>query len=420
MKHSSAVPPDHLPPRRRWRALCWSGTALLVLTGCGGVTPSPGDTSSPSETTNAPAPASAADGSTPAASPQTTEKKTEIIPVNPWDADGTLAEGTEATGQGEPGACRPSAPEEGSPYGIGDNTFDCGGGAMVSEACASSPRNINDLACLYRPWNRQVITQTANGLKPNHREGSTKPFAFETAQGAKYVVRMGGAVDTPPDGMFAAYWCVEGCPADTNFAAFSWDTEDQAQPVVEQSQPLWRVKVQDYQDKTYHPDVQEVLRAWYVTGDSNAAAASSPSATTRTGVPAQAYQGAGGPVPASARTVSGSITTPSQNIGCDLASTVPGCGVLSLAQDGAMGRDSAGLSKWWVALVDTGYQSGVPRVMPKGDPPEFASGAAEEVGYGSVVHQGDLVCASEESGLTCWNASTGHGAVFSRDQIIPF
>ncbi|MGQ4534073.1 hypothetical protein ACUH9Y_03070 [Dermabacteraceae bacterium P13115] len=144
-------------------------------------------------------------------------------------------------------------------------------------------------------------------------------------------------------------------------------------------------------------------------------------------LPAGAYPGAGGPIPANAKPITAFtdaqskgtaiLVTPSGNIGCDFyADGQAGCGVQSFITDNlypAGPEDAA----WWVDLSE----AGVPGIFPKGDAPAFIAEAPGKVApYGSVYRHGDYACASEKNGLTCWNAKTGHGAFMNRSGYYPF
>ncbi|QYH19833.1 hypothetical protein JKI95_01475 [Corynebacterium aquatimens] len=150
-----------------------------------------------------------------------------------------------------------------------------------------------------------------------------------------------------------------------------------------------------------------------------------------------AYPGAGGPVPANARPVKSvqyidflgrelaMFVTPSGNIGCELspegADPMLHCGVESYQRDGMLGYDQAGWPKWFIDVRE--HNS-----FAKGDVPLYMEGrlgqggiiAPEVVPYGTVVHNGPLVCAVEETGVTCWDASTGRGAWMAREGVTFF
>ena len=135
-----------------------------------------------------------------------------------------------------------------------------------------------------------------------------------------------------------------------------------------------------------------------------------------------AYPGAGGPIPAEAMEAAtvryeqygtyAVFITPSENIGCDLNVEGSGCGVLSYIQDKTAGTDVGGDSQWWFYFPDSGDAS----VGAKGDVAFFmdTTQPVQILEYGQVLYWGDMVCASESTGLTCWNAATGHGAFMSR------
>ncbi len=140
-----------------------------------------------------------------------------------------------------------------------------------------------------------------------------------------------------------------------------------------------------------------------------------------------AFPGAGGPIPDGATPVSSIrkaeqsyemdvaiIVTPSGNIGCDvILDAASGCGVYSYFETQPYGRDELG-PKWWIDLSATGQ----PQIHSRGDAPFYlweGGVEAQVVPYGQAVHHGDFVCGSLESGLTCWNTKTGHGAFMNKD-----
>ncbi len=112
------------------------------------------------------------------------------------------------------------------------------------------------------------------------------------------------------------------------------------------------------------------------------------------------------------------IKTPSGNIGCDFYTdgSSLGCGVQSLI--GTTRRDASGESMWWVDF--TGARA---VVRSKTDAPYFgySNPAAQIAQYGTTLTTGKVACRSEKTDLTCWNLSTGAGAVMNREQgIRPF
>ncbi|XVX21217.1 hypothetical protein ACQP1U_04915 [Actinomycetota bacterium] len=163
---------------------------------------------------------------------------------------------------------------------------------------------------------------------------------------------------------------------------------------------------------------------------SASAAAATPSAATSAAPKAGPVEGApsfaGGPAPAGAGPVptllvSGqrvsAFRTKTGNMGCDFSAGYAGCGIKKYIQQPPPGVPVSDLDpNWWVDLRG----SGVPRIGPRGDAPYFTYPGAQILPYGQVVTYGDIVCASESDGLTCWNSTTGHGAFMSRDYYRPF
>ncbi|MGO2633194.1 MAG: LppP/LprE family lipoprotein [Galactobacter sp.] len=150
-----------------------------------------------------------------------------------------------------------------------------------------------------------------------------------------------------------------------------------------------------------------------------------PSTNPKPDLPAHAHPGAGGPAPDGAKPITSvhtlpfgsaevaTVSTPSGNIGCDITTNPDygtGCGVHSYIQDAPYGgSDSA--TNWWFY-----FGKGKPTIGTKGDAPLYMTPntKGQVVGYGEVVYYRNFVCASAETGLTCWDSDTGHGVWMSR------
>lgn len=150
-------------------------------------------------------------------------------------------------------------------------------------------------------------------------------------------------------------------------------------------------------------------------------AAAPASTTSRPGLPAGAYPQAGGPVPKGAKqlsvdpeTGSALVRSPSGNNGCELggpywsvctttAKTFP---PPDPSVDG--GFLTVDLSKPTASLEGMGT-----------DMPEW-SRSGQVLEYGETGYWKTYVCHSAESGLTCWNTGTGHGALVNSSGIKTF
>ena len=149
-------------------------------------------------------------------------------------------------------------------------------------------------------------------------------------------------------------------------------------------------------------------------------------AALRKAIAEGAYSNAGGPIPDGATKITavGSdgtalIRTPTGNIGCEFSATAyAGCGVSSYMSDVPYGKDEAGPA-WW---IDLSAANAIPRIVSHSQPGswEVGSHTVQTVPYGSVVHYGSYVCASESPGLTCWNTANGHGAFMRRSSTTVF
>ncbi|CAM4020948.1 hypothetical protein [Helcobacillus massiliensis] len=158
------------------------------------------------------------------------------------------------------------------------------------------------------------------------------------------------------------------------------------------------------------------------SGPSDSASPSASEQPTRDRIilPAEAYRGAGGDVPASAKPMTNvegddpalqiaRVRAPSGNIWCDID---PKNGAVCTVKE------------------ITGKAPNQSIVIKPGGEPEFtdsgavtnddAAVAAQEMPYGTQASHGEFVCASETNGMTCWSTKSGHGVFLNRDGITTF
>ena len=156
-----------------------------------------------------------------------------------------------------------------------------------------------------------------------------------------------------------------------------------------------------------------------------------------------AYPCAGGPVPAEATEVqsvivsygthTAVIASPSGNIGCDIYVYGAESSMLCIVESWSTaapvepvnipphgGVPTLDFGDGSAPPVYGGGKTDAPYFMPGACPSETGPVTTQVIGYGQIVHYGGFVCASAETGMTCWNASTGHGAFFSRDALRTF
>ena len=110
------------------------------------------------------------------------------------------------------------------------------------------------------------------------------------------------------------------------------------------------------------------------------------------------------------------VVSPSGNIGCDLSAHYAGCGVLSYRTGAPYGQDAMGSPNWWFDLSSgaTPQLGGRSEGAFSLDESFRGAGSSPQVvEYGQSVVFGSWVCSSEESGMTCRNAETGHGVFLS-------
>ncbi|GAA3884674.1 hypothetical protein [Tessaracoccus defluvii] len=153
-------------------------------------------------------------------------------------------------------------------------------------------------------------------------------------------------------------------------------------------------------------------------GEVSATSSTSETATSVEG----AYAGAGGDVPDGAIEMPRStsvnqynenpyqVQSPSGNLTC----------VVSDYHDGGMTcviRSAWSEGKQAVADIP---ESGEVSFAVAGSALDWIAGEAPSLEYGQVAYQGDYVCASEEGGMTCWNAKSGHGLLMNADGFKTF
>lgn len=154
-----------------------------------------------------------------------------------------------------------------------------------------------------------------------------------------------------------------------------------------------------------------------------AARETTQSATSAAKAPVEgAYPGAGGPRPENATPATAIyhpeygndtavVITPSGNIGCDLEVEYSGCGVESWMTTRIYPDPMWGSLGWVDLTVDK-----KPVVAHRGDAPyyKWEDPKPQVLNYGDVVYFKDMVCASEQNGLTCWNTKSGRGALINK------
>lgn len=148
------------------------------------------------------------------------------------------------------------------------------------------------------------------------------------------------------------------------------------------------------------------------------------------GIPAEAYEGAGGPIPEGAKeipitgvSIQGgetfrSIQTPDKNIGCEFPASGEGlayCGVMSYLKENKYPEEMGGsFSDGYSTIPAWAFSLNSDKAIsahPETSAPAFFDDRSKHtiIQPGEVMYTGNYVCASSGSALTCWNTSTGHG-----------
>ena len=173
------------------------------------------------------------------------------------------------------------------------------------------------------------------------------------------------------------------------------------------------------------------LAKWRDTSSAAKAATCTPPVTG-------AYACAGGPAPEGAIELSPAgvtgvgalVRSPSGNIRCGISGRqyhngygFLRCYVKSWHEEGRFTPESNGGPDGGIPHV--AFDREVPVYRQMGTAPgeymfEGQHDATTEMTYGNVYTYGPFACASEETGVTCWNVETGHGAFMNRQEFLPF
>ena len=168
--------------------------------------------------------------------------------------------------------------------------------------------------------------------------------------------------------------------------------------------------------------------------DSPGAGANSTSESAGCVAPVEgAYPCAGGPIPEGAQPLTvftlnpdhhggiahqvGKAKTPSDNIVCSAEPDEVVCVVHSWDSSEIAGYVEEQGGAGGVTLKVSGPAQ---QTIHSGAPLGFSAHGSDVLAYGTVRTYGDFVFASEENGLTFWNANSGYGAFINRSGFYPF
>lgn len=279
-----------------------------------------------------------------------------------------------------------------------------------------------------------VYTGVSASSKSYESPSTKRPFEFETEDGKVFQARYNGTPQFYEGVPAPYYWCVSGCPGSSQWAAYGFDGE--GTDTLNQSEDLWKVKISEYKARPYTPTTVGVKRAWFVGGDKSS---SGSSHSTTANVPDKAYHGVGTSVPGSAEELRSSwattndsgedeflLVSPTGNLGCVINAdgSSARCGVESFRKKKSHLGTTNGDPNWAFNLGGSATKS-APQLISERSGTDWQeklnpSGDQYEVEYGDAVYKGNIVCASEEAGMTCWDTKTGHGAFMHRDDIETF
>ncbi|MFT3889362.1 MAG: hypothetical protein QM713_14535 [Arachnia sp.] len=309
-----------------------------------------------------------------------------------------------------------------SDAGQGPNTLRCSGPDAIFLACARYPTDVTLVACLDDVWDKTASVYSTNSpVERIEAPGRPVPLALETSDGSRYRLRSEPTYGRT-DGLAAAYHCAAGpCGADAAYVLSDGD------PIIDRSAPLWEVLVGDLKEgDSAEPTRRTVVQAWYIKA-ATSTVAEPPPAECPEGIvlPKGVDPRACGGIPDDAvesglfwetqdGQPSGLWRAPSGNITCQFTADEVDCGA----------AESVMKEKTTVPRAD-GWCSGY--ALREGKPKMICGSElmlwdladrfpAKTLEYGESVYIGNRVCAIKKAGLTCWNATTGHGFFLSRSR----
>lgn len=197
----------------------------------------------------------------------TTVGPTEVVTLEPFGADGSLMSGytlederTEVTGA----SAVDCTYDEGAIGGTTPNTHWCGTTADSTHECWAPPQFVDAVACMYTPWNKQLVLRSAFGLGPTATPSAPQPTGIELADGSRWAVRSGGSWGGRADDLRGAYSCDPSgpCPEGEVVLLTVYN-----QPAVDTSGPTWYVlqgELGDPDEEFPPPDRLPVVRAYFI------------------------------------------------------------------------------------------------------------------------------------------------------------
>jgi hypothetical protein len=156
------------------------------------------------------------------------DQPTKSVNVVAVDRSGHAAPGYQVVEGGEVSNCRPS------PSGIGAGIVSCSPSAAGAAVCwvTPSPRTV---LCGSAPWEKSLSRMATDGQIEQEPASTTpQPWGLELADGAKCLLRNGGAWPGRGDGLAGAY----SCDRETEFVLEGDDI-----PLVDRSKQAWTVRV---------------------------------------------------------------------------------------------------------------------------------------------------------------------------------
>lgn len=150
---------------------------------------------------------------------------------------------------------------EPSPSAVADNVYYCSPSAAGAGTCW--PSTPGSLLCVDNPWDMQMHRVVFDGqLPPVHATAAPDPFALTLDDGARCLLRNGGAWGGRADGYTGVY----GCGSDL---AVLWLPSQGPGSCIDRSSPAWTVKVGRLgapDAALPPPTTRTVSEAWFAGG----------------------------------------------------------------------------------------------------------------------------------------------------------
>lgn len=196
----------------------------------------------------------------------TASSATEVITLNPFNADGSLTAGYSIR---DLTALAPvdCSYDTGSPSAVTGGTHSCGGTADDTHSCWASPRYPGQLACMTTPWRAELLLRRATVISATLAPRNPEPLGIELEDGTRWWLRHGGSWGGRADGLVGAYGCDSTSTCSYERTGKEVVVLAGDGPVIDTSTQPWTVLVGELGDPNVNypaPTRLNVRKAWFI------------------------------------------------------------------------------------------------------------------------------------------------------------